>query len=121
SWPREWSLDRVLTLSALSEILVNGLPTDPIRPRQIRLGNPGVSLRDKLVCVFGSQRFLSALVDTLGLGNGDAFALPFANQFPLELRKRPEHGEHEPRGWVRAARKGKAVLHKLDRHSPFVE
>ena len=32
-----------------------------------------------------------------------AFALPFANQLPLKLSERAKHGEHESRGWVRAA------------------
>ena len=80
-----------------------------------------MSLRDNLVYLLGSQRFLPTLVDTLGLGNGDAFALQFANEFPLELRKRTEHGEHEPRGWVRAAGKCKTVLHELDRDPAFVK
>ena len=48
-----------------------------------------MSLRDKLVGIFGSQRFLPALVNTLGLGNGDALALSLADQFSLELCERP--------------------------------
>src|ERR1700694_3162736 len=40
-----------------------------------------------------AERLFPTLVHTPCLGNGDAFALPFANQFTLELRERPEHGK----------------------------
>jgi hypothetical protein len=43
---------RAIALSnglALPQVLVHRLPTDSIRPRQIRLRNPGVSLRHKFV------------------------------------------------------------------------
>jgi hypothetical protein len=79
-----------------------------------------VSLCNELMGLYRPKGFLSALVDTLGLGDRHALALAFANWL-LELRGQPEHSEHQSRGWIRAAGKCKTVLHKLDRDSAFVK
>jgi len=79
-----------------------------------------VSLRNQLVCLFGSQCLLASLVDTLGFGNCDAFSLSFANQLLLKLRERPKHREHETSGCVRIAGERKPALYNLDRYAARV-
>ena len=78
----------------LPKVLIHRLSTDSICARQIRLWDPRVSLCDELVRLYRSEGFLPALVDSFGLGNGDAFALALTDQITLKLSEGSQHREH---------------------------
>src|ERR1022692_2107667 len=72
-------------LLVFPQVLIHRLPTDSIRARQIRLGNPRLSLCNEFMGLYRPKGFLPALVDSLSLSNSNAFALPLSNQISLEL------------------------------------
>jgi hypothetical protein len=104
-----------------SEILVERLPADAVRPRKLGLRQATAGTFDEFRRLVGRQRLLPAFIDTLRLRDGDTLALSLPDQVALELAESSQHGHHQLRHGVSLARERQAVLHELNSHAPTRE
>ena len=114
-WPE--SANAVASTSLLPQILVKRFAADAKLARQMRLrltaGNAPAQLRGS----FRQQRLLATAVSAALLGEGDPFALPLADQRPLELGERAHHRQHQIRHWRVFTGEGQVLLDEFDAHA----